>query len=207
MKARFFSVTARLFAATVLATGPGAQGATLTFEDLDPSPALYDVMPTPYAGFTFTNWLYGPDTVYTPRSGVIDLFTDYADPGDPFAWVITNDNAIASATGFVFDGAWFSGYSGATFELWYGGSLVHTSDTLPDALGPDPYGPTFLASGYAGSVDRIVVSAVQGFYAMDDFTFRRDAGPELPEPGTLALGVLALAAAAARRRKKEPIAG
>ena len=171
----------------------GARATTLTFEGLDPAPALYDVMPAPYNGLTFSGWFYGPDTVYTPASGVIDLFTDYADPNDPGAFVVTNsNNHITSVTPFFFDGAWFSGYSGATFELWLGGLLVHTSDTLADAPGVDPYLPTFLASGYAGQVDKIVVSAVQGYYAMDDFTFHLNAVGSVPEPRTSALLLAAL---------------
>ena len=98
-------------------------------------------------------WFYSPDTVYTPASGAIDLFTDYADPNDPGAYVITNNNAITRATDFYFDGAWFSGYSGVTFELWNDGNFLGAFGSLADAAGPDPYGPTFLASGYSGVQD------------------------------------------------------
>lgn len=169
-----------------------ASATTLTFEDLSPAPALFDTVPTPYNGLTFTGWFYGPDTVFTPASGTIDLFTDFADPNDPGAFVITNNNAVTSATDFFFDGAWFSGYSGVTFELWLDGVLVHTSDTLPDAPGIDPYLPTMLASGYTGLVDKVVVSGVQGYFAMDDFTFRLSDVSAVPEPQTLAMALFAL---------------
>ncbi len=176
-----------------------AHSATLEFEDLNPSASSFDVMPSPYAGFTFTGWYYGPDTLYTPASGVIDLFTDYADPGNPDAYVITVNNAISSATPFVFEGASFSGYSGVTFELYLGGNLVHTSATLPDAPDVDPYMPTFLASGYSFAVDTVKVSGVQGFFAMDDFQYQ--AAP-IPEPATYAMlifGLLAVSGLAKRR--------
>ena len=173
-------------------TASNTYGSTLTFEDLNPTPALFDTVPTPYNGFAYTGWFYGPDTVFTPASGTIDLFTDYADPNDPGAFVITNSNAITSAIDFFFDGAWFSGYSGVTFELWLDGVLVHTSDTLADAPGVDPYLPTLLASGYAGLVDKVVVSGVQGYFAMDDFTFRLSDVSNVPEPQTLAMALLAL---------------
>ena len=169
---------------------------TLTFEDLDPSPASYDVMPSPYSGFTFTGWYFGPDTVYSASSGSIDLFTDYTDPQNPLDYVITNNNAISSVTPFIFDGAMFSGDSGVTFELYLAGSLVHTSATLPDSSGTF-YAPTLLASGYAGQVDMVKVRAVQGYYSMDDFAV------SVPEPESYALlmaGLGFLAFVAKRRQ-------
>lgn len=179
---------------------PVAQAATLTFEDLDPSPASFDVMPSPYSGFSFSGWFFGPDTLYTPASGVIDLFTDYADPNDPGAYVITNNNAITAATPFIFDGATFSGYSGVTFDLYLGGNRVHTSATLPDAAGPDAYLPTLFSSGYGQAVDTVKVSGVQGYYAMDDFSYREVA--VVPEPGAYALMLVGLAAVGAALRRR-----
>lgn len=183
---------------------PTAQASTvLTFEDLDSSPAAYDVVPAPYQGLTFTGWYFGVDTLYKPASRLIDLFTDYADPANPFDYVITNsNNRIASATPFIFDGAWFSGYSGVRFELWNGGTLVATSASLPDALGFVPYDPVFLASGYAGEVDTVVVSGVQGYYAMDDFTFHRASTNAVPEPASAALALLGIGMAGWMRRRQ-----
>lgn len=190
-----------LFQMPLLLSG-AAQAATFTFEDLDPSPSSFDVMPAPYKGFTFSNWLYGPDTFYTPASGVIDLFTDYADPNDPGNYVITSNNAVTRAEDFYFDGAWFSGYSGVTFELWNDGNFLGAFGSLPDAAGPDPYGPTFLASGYSGLVDKVVVSGVQGYFAMDDFTFRLPGtGGTIPVPASVGLVLLALGIGAAQTRK------
>jgi hypothetical protein len=167
-------------AAALLLASAAQASTTLSFEDLDPSPASFDVVPSPYNGLTFVGWMYGPDTLYTPGSGTVDLFTDYANPSDPSAYVVTDaGNAVTNATAFVFAGATFSGYSGVTFELFRAGSLVHTSASLPDAA-DTPYIPTFLASGYGGLVDTVVVSGVQGYYAMDDFSFT----PSVPEPAT-----------------------
>lgn len=175
----------------------------LTFEDLDSSPAAYDVVPTPYQELTFTGWYFGVDTLYKPASGLIDLFTDYADPANPFDYIITNsNNRITSATPFIFDGAWFSGYSGVTFELWNGGTLVATSASLPDAPGVDPYDPVFLASGYAGEVDTVVVSGVQGYYSMDDFTFHQASTNAVPEPASAALALLGIGMAGWMRRRQ-----
>ena len=176
-----------------------ASATTLTFEDLNPAPASFDVMPAPYSGFTFMNWLYGPDTTYTASSGTIDLFTDYADPNNPRANIITDNNGVTRATAFVFDGASFSGDSGVTFALYLSGALVHTSATLPDA-GATFYAPTVLASGYTGSVDKVVVSAVQGYYSMDDFTFHEVSS--VPEPSTYALLITAFGLLTWKVRRK-----
>jgi PEP-CTERM motif len=179
-----------------------AESAVITFEDLNPSTSSFDSMPSPYKGFTFTNWFYGPDLLYRPASGVIDLFTDYADPNNPDARVITDNNAITATSPFIFDGATFSGYSGVTFQLYLGGNLVHTSMTLADAVGPDAYLPTVLSSGYGLAVDTVKVSGVQGYYSMDDFSYHAVTVAAIPEPGTYALmfaGLLAVGIAGRRR--------
>lgn len=173
----------------------------LNFEELNPGPATYALMPSSYAGLTFSGWYFGPDTQYKPASGVIDLFTNYANPADPDAYVFTVNNAITAKTPFVFSGASFSGYSGVTFELYLAGALVHTSASLPDATGDHPYLPIFLASGYNQQVDKVTVKAVQGFYSMDNFTFQA----VVPEPSTYMLlmaGVGVVGWAAGRRRRQ-----
>lgn len=73
--------------------------------------------------------------------------------------------------------------------------------TLADAQGADPYLLTFLSSGYSGLVDKMVVSGVQGYYAMDDFTFHTDSGA-VPEPTSVALTLLALGGLARASRRK-----
>lgn len=180
-----------------------AHATTLDFEDLSTVSTPYSVVPDPYNGFTFGGWFFGVDTIYTAGSGAIDLYTDYANPSDPSAYVITNtNNQITSATAFVFDGATFSGYSGVTFQLWLGGNVVHTSASLPDASGTDPYAPTFLASGYSGQVDQVVVTGVQGYYSMDDFTYHAAAAVPEPTSDVLLLGGLAALVGVTRRRRK-----
>ncbi len=195
-------------ASLLLVGSVAAHANVLTFEDLNPAPSSFDVMPS-YNGFAFLNWFYGLDTAYTPASGTIDLFTDYADPNNPGDYVITNNNAITRASAFYFDGAWFSGYSGVTFELWKDGNFLGAFGSLPDAPDVDPYGPTFLASGYAGLVDKVVVSGVQGYYAMDDFSFRlADTDNNIPEPTSIGLVLLALGIGTTRFGKatSKPIA-
>lgn len=188
-----------LLAAAVLMSSFGAANADIvTFEDLDPFPSPYRLMPAIYRGLAFEGWYFGPDTTYTPASGVIDLFTDFADPANPFDPLVTDsNNKISSSIAFVFSGAFFSGYSGVTFELFKDGSLVHTSDSLLDAPDVLPYGPTFLSSGYVGLIDTVVVKGVQGFYSMDDFSFTATGTSDLPEPNSLTLALLAVVASGA----------
>ena len=175
-----FALGAQIAAATVL-----------TFDDLSGTGSV----PTNYGGLTFNNWFYSnvPDPAYPPKSGATNLFT-----GD-FGPSVTDGNAsISFAAPIVLDGAYFSGYSGVSFKLYNSGILVRVSDALPDG-GASGYGPTFLSSGYAGTVDKIVVSGIQGYYAMDDLTYHISA---VPEPDIAALWLLGLAGVgiAARRR-------
>lgn len=173
--------------ATLLACGTAGAG-TLSFEDLNPTPWPFVSMPADYHGLAFQGWFVGPDYSYAPASGVVDLFTDFADPSNPYDYNITDaNNAVTSAMAFVFEGAFFSGYSGVTLLMYKDGTLVHTSDSIPDAPDLTPYGPTFLSSGYAGAVDKVVVRGVQGFFAMDDFQFSALGANTIPEPGALAL--------------------
>ena len=189
------SVCARhwLFATCVLLSS-AAKADVLTFDDLVGTGSV----PTNYGGLQFSNWSFSSviDPAYPTHSGLTNVFTDVGSPS------ITNGNAtIHAATPFVLDGAWFSGFSGVTFQLSLSGALVHVSSTLPDATLPTGYGPAFLSSGYSGLIDTIVVSGVQGFYAMDDLTFHRVAAVPEPETYALLLAGIGLMARVLRSRR------
>jgi hypothetical protein len=134
--------------------------------------------------FAFTE----DEAPYTAHSGAVRVISGFGDSDTA--------TAIGLGSGATFQGAWFAGLEGATvtFQLYDQGALVATSATLdPSAT------PAWLASGYAGEVDKVIVSSPgQGSFAMDDFTF----APAVPEPGSTTLmfgGLLALAAVARRR--------
>lgn len=104
--------------------------------------------------------------------------------------------------GREFVGAWFSGYSDSTvkFNLYSGGLLVATSSPLTASSTP-----TFLASGYSGSVDAVgVYSTKNGDYVMDDVTYRVRS---VPEPASFLMCVVGSAGmwVYARRRAKKPV--
>ncbi len=87
----------------------------------------------------------------------------------------------------VVEGAYFSGYGTNRgflpigFKLYSNNVLVHTSATLD--LG-DGSGPTWLATGYSGVCDTVVLTGSPGFYVMDDVTFYEAGGYRLSVRGT-----------------------
>lgn len=81
---------------------------------------------------------------------------------------------IRFGRGIVFEGAWFAGHGTSrgllpiSFSLYLDDQLVHTSgqiDLVSDGV------PTWLASGFSGLVDTVVVNGSHGYYVMDDLTF------------------------------------
>lgn len=182
-----------LAASAVLALGaPLASADVLGFDDI----ADYGSVPTNYGGLDWSSssWIAFGDAQdpYAAHSGDWRVSTDF---GSSDA-----DSTIRFLSASVFDGAWFSGYGEAsvTFALYLGGALVANSATLA------PTGAaSFLASGYAGLVDTVVVSSpLQAFYAMDDFTFHAPPVTAVPEPQTWALMFAGLGIVCIARRKR-----
>jgi len=168
---------------------PFASATVVTFDDLTDD----GLVPANYAGLDWSasSWFQfsGEQSPYTAHSG------------DRRATLGFDGSSATSAIGFLtpstFQGAWFAGFDGVNvaIDLYFGGSLVASTTTL--GLSDSP---TFLSSGYAGLVDRLVFrSNDPAFFVMDDLTFT-SAVPE-PASGALALGGLAVAALVIRRRK------
>lgn len=189
-----------LCAIALIATVPAVRADVLTFDDLPSGPAFFIAN---YHGFQFgtndpqtTAWFHTDEAspFYVPHSGSTYIATDFTlYQVDPF----TTTQPISSTTAFVFDGAWFSGGEQVHYELYSGGSLVFTS--ADSAVLTDV--PIFVASGYAGLVDSVVIYGHQGFYVLDDFTYNARA-TDVPEPSGIALlGIGALACVLARRRR------
>lgn len=170
----------KLLATAILAIGATcAQATVLDFEDLSGQ----DVLPSNYAGLTWgSGWGHydWPQYPFSPASGVQRLYNSF------------DDDWFKFASDVVFNGAFFAGYDKAKFELYDDGVLVHTSSTLylSDTA-------TFLASGYTGLVDEVRLNVLNGYFVIDDITF--DA--QVPEPLTLSLFGVSLAALACTRRR------
>ncbi|WKB50577.1 hypothetical protein [Eleftheria terrae] len=143
----------------------------LHFDDLGsdgPLPADYGGLDWSASGWSAFSALQPP---YTAHSGSGRLHTAWG--GEDGGSVIRFRQPAS------FEGAWFAGLSGATvsFQLYAQGVLVARSTTLdPGAT------PAFLASGYAGLVDAVVVASPEhGSFVMDDFSF----STPVPEPAAL----------------------
>ncbi|MEW5788105.1 MAG: PEP-CTERM sorting domain-containing protein [Pseudomonadota bacterium] len=178
------------------------QAEVLTFDDL-----VYDTpyggpaMPQGYGGLYWIGWNYysWDNPPYNAHSGETRLFhMTYYPPTTPSPNAVYSDNPVRD---FVFDGAWFAGYSSfyfpksVSFALYNDGVLVHQSDWLT---------PTdtsaFLASGYAGAVDRVELLGDASFVAMDDFQFHFITS--VPEPETYAMMLAGIALLATRTRRR-----
>ena len=180
-----------LAAASLVLSLPAA-ATVLTFDDITSD----GTVAANYGGLDWStgNWFAfgGDEAPYTPHSGTVRVTSGF-DADDAAT-------AIGLGAGRTFQGAWFAGLEGATvtFQLYDHGTLVATSATLdPSAT------PTWLASGYDGLVDEVIVSSpFQALYVMDDFTF----SDAVPEPASIAqlLGGVLLLGAAARRRANTP---
>jgi PEP-CTERM motif len=181
--------------AALVALAPAASATVMNFDDIASDDVMSNIDGGHYGGLDWTggDWssYIEPQDPYNASSGNTRLISGFGDADSA--------TAIRFDTASTFQGAAFAGLEGAivSFELFYQGLQVATSTTL------DPSGtPAFLASGYAGLVDEVIVASVgQGSYVMDDFTFGSVAAVPEPETYALMLAGLGVLGVAARRRK------
>ena len=195
-------IRASALMALALAAGlpNSASAEVLSFEDLAGNLKFFTA---DYHGFRFGNndvdtnpWFYTNQTspFYKPKTGTKYVATDFQLYGQaPFEATLP----ITSDTDFVFNGAWFTGGAQVRYELFLNGAKVHTSADSPELTAI----PVYLASGYSGLVDSVVILGTQGYYAMDDFTFNSSLVPEASTSALLACGLLVIGLQAARRRR------
>ena len=175
-------ITALVF----LGVANAASATVINFDDLTGSGPL----PANYQGFTWTDWTYY-DTVqtpFTPASGATRIFAEIS------------SNSITSASDFVFNGSFLSGFGADTVQylLYNNNSLVFSSsvfNSLSDT-------PTYFASGYNGLVDKVVYKSTNGFFSVDNVTYSATAVPE-PESMSLLLAGLGLTGWMRRRAQKQ----
>jgi PEP-CTERM motif len=189
----------RLAATAALLLSPLAHAGLITFDELRAGGDLVSLEEQgSHGGFTWSQWYLGDTGVEGygngAHSGTNYVMNGYGADG----------LEIGSDAAFDFAGAWFAApdINGARAG-WvqvdaYGlaGELVgSTGQVAIDGV------HRWVAAGFAG-VHRLVVTRDEGFFVMDDFTFRQ-ASP-VPEPGTLALFAIGAAAIALRRHGKAP---
>jgi hypothetical protein len=185
-----------LIASTMLLAAPVAATTVIDFDDL----VGFGTVPTNYAGVNWDdNWSFydSVQSPYNPASGATRIYSNYA------KYPVAQPGTVAFyvGDGSIFSGAYFAGSSqhSVTIESWLDGALVGTSAALNTSDVP-----TFLASGYAGSVDEIRIVGNNGYYVVDDVTFDNlvSVGGGVPEPATWAmmLAGFGLVGFAARRR-------
>ena len=186
--------TALAAAVATCAVGGSANATVVTFDDLPfvgyPNTAA---LPTGYGGITWnSDWAYyswdqPPYTAGSPPSRVGDV--THIQSNLPFSF----------ASPKVFQGADFAGGAGVenSFVMLLGGVVVATSST--EVLSATP---TFLASGYSGNVDEVMVhTTVVGHWVMDDVTYT-NAVTSAPEPSAWSLMLIGVFGVGARVRAK-----
>lgn len=158
----------------------------------------------PYQGFSFGDnnpqsnpWYYTNQVspYYKPKSGTKYVGTDFR--LYPSNTSLTPTQPITRDVDFVFDGAWFTGAEWIQYKLYLDGQLVHTSGVSAELNAVSQ----FVASGYGGMVDSVVVLATQGYYGMDDFTFYSAPVPEAGSAALLAGGLAAMGGIFGLRRR------
>lgn len=179
---RKINIVSGLLASALLSIGQWSVAAVLTFDDLS---GYYPAVPATYDGFNFTGWYVDSTCSGTSATGACSVYPYQPESLPTSIFSLTNANSISSVADkpFVFEGAYFTGFSGVTeqFDLYLGGSLVGTSSSLT-LNGSET--PAFLSSGYSGKVDKVVVASNSIDRAvMDNFTYVSS----VPEPATLPL--------------------
>jgi len=199
-----------LAGATTVALALPLRGQTVqTFEGLSTTVCPFQVQVGQAAvgqlsDITFQgNWLCftQPTTLFNPKSGVARVFP------------VDNTGDVIASASFKFDapvtfgGAWFAGYSTVNYLLSYLGNTVGPSNSLSLTSTP-----TYLASGYAGLVDRVTVTGsvvtqgqIADAWVMDDVTYTVPT-TTVPEPGAFSLasaGLLIIGGLAFQQRRKK----
>jgi hypothetical protein len=192
MKKLVWLAAAAAASASLAATAASAATTVVNFDDL----TGIGQVPNGYAGIIWNdNWSYYDyaQSPYTPSSGSTRIYNLTS------ALVRPQFASFDFTTPVRFDGAMLAGnpITSVSFHLYLGGVLVHDGAAqAPTAT------PTFLSSGYAGPVDKVVVedddpTRFYDWYVLDDVTFS-----SVPEPATWAMMLFGFGALGALLRTR-----
>ncbi|BAK65282.1 hypothetical protein SLG_06070 [Sphingobium sp. SYK-6] len=181
--------TKYLLLAAALAVAPSAsQAVVVDFDDLSNG-----AIPANYGGIDWSanGWYVyeGEQSPYTPASGSFRAYADSSSPTGTMMW----------AAPITFGGAYFAGFNTLLVDLYLGGSLVSSTGAVSLSAAP-----TLIGNGYAGLVDKVVITGSGGnFWVIDDVTYDVASAGAVPEPATWAMmiGGFALAGGAMRRQR------
>lgn len=188
-----------MIASAGLLLAPTLHAAVINFDDLDAGGKLVGMSKnSQYAGLTWSaSWSLGDTAVAGYDNG--------AHSGSEFLLngFGVNHLGISSATPFNFAGAWFAtpNTNGARAS-WINITAYDSANRLIGSTGEIAISSTYaLIAANFGNVARLDIARDKGWFVMDDLSLSR--GAAVPEPGSMALmglGVAAMGWAMRRRR-------
>jgi hypothetical protein len=171
----------------------------LNFEDLPASGPFGSLMPSGYGGIDWQagNWTYLTCDVVAPCPGYIGPNDYYPYQAHSYPNMVTVDSTYGTSMQFgfkggpaVFNGAWIStwDYDYFGYVLKLNGNVVYTTP-----LATTGSAPTYVASGYSGKVDQVVIIASDiGDWGMDDLSYTTTSAVPEPASAPMLLGGLGL---------------
>ena len=170
-----------------------AQATVVNFDSLTGN----GIVANGYGGITWdSNWSYydTPQTPYNPSSWATRIFANYKKfPEKKFS-----DISFSFGTPVSFQGASFAGFPSLgdlTVSVYLAGIPKATTSLFSPTASS-----TFLANGYIGAVDKVVVHGNAGYYVMDDVTYASVS--TVPVPAAIWLMLTGVAGLAGIRRAR-----